>query len=334
MNNKVSIIVPIYNQEKYLARCIDSILCQTYDNIEVLLINDGSTDTSAEICKKYASSNSKIKVYTKKNGGVSSSRNYGLEKATGDFVFFLDGDDAIEKNVIENLVENYSEGKLVSCRMKAVRPRKTTLLTRKDLYLAEDMITSILKDEAQGFSVGYLFKKEKISKNKFSQKTSFLEDVIFMTEYFIQNPKESIVFLPEKCGTYLYYQNETSMTNTFTDIIGKLDQLNVSLRILNETTNGKYEKLIDDKKIMLFWWWLLRADKQTVREVLSKYQLPQYGGKSRVYKKFSKYFAKKSLNGIWRYICFRRFISNIVKNLATIIYVPKNSIKAFLSTRK
>jgi glycosyltransferase involved in cell wall biosynthesis len=60
MNNKVSIIVPIYNQEKYLARCIDSILCQTYDNIEVLLINDGSTDTSAEICKKYASSNSKI----------------------------------------------------------------------------------------------------------------------------------------------------------------------------------------------------------------------------------------------------------------------------------
>ena len=105
MSKAVSIIVPIYNQEEFLNRCIDSVLNQTYKNIELILIDDGSTDASFEICKEYAVDNEKVKVFMKKNGGVSSSRNLGLRKATGEFIFFLDADDAIEKNVIENLVK-------------------------------------------------------------------------------------------------------------------------------------------------------------------------------------------------------------------------------------
>lgn len=92
---KFSIIVPVYNVREYVTECIESILKQDYDNYEVLLIDDGSTDDSGEICEKYAVKNEKIKVFHKKNGGLSSARNFGLEKATGDYVVFVDSDDYI-----------------------------------------------------------------------------------------------------------------------------------------------------------------------------------------------------------------------------------------------
>lgn len=92
---KFSIIVPVYNVRKYVTECIESILKQSYDNYEVLLINDGSTDGSGDICEKYTVKNKKTKVFHKKNGGLSSARNFGLEKATGDYVVFVDSDDYI-----------------------------------------------------------------------------------------------------------------------------------------------------------------------------------------------------------------------------------------------
>lgn len=92
---KFSIIVPVYNVEKYILECLDSILKQDYDNYEILLINDGSTDKSGNICEIYAAKNEKIKVFHKKNGGLSSARNFGLERATGDYVVFVDSDDYI-----------------------------------------------------------------------------------------------------------------------------------------------------------------------------------------------------------------------------------------------
>ena len=92
---KFSVIVPVYNVEKYIEECLDSILKQDYDNYEILLIDDGSTDKSGNICEIYASKNEKIKVFHKKNGGLSSARNFGLERATGDYVVFVDSDDYI-----------------------------------------------------------------------------------------------------------------------------------------------------------------------------------------------------------------------------------------------
>lgn len=93
---KISIIVPVYNIEKYLPRCIDSIVKQNCKDFELLLINDGSKDTSGRICDDYASKDSRIKVYHKENGGVSSARNLGLDKVTGEWIVFIDGDDWID----------------------------------------------------------------------------------------------------------------------------------------------------------------------------------------------------------------------------------------------
>lgn len=101
---KISVIVPVYNVEKYLHRCIDSILSQTYRNLEIILVNDGSTDNSGEICEWYKEQDKRIKVIHKKNGGQSSARNAGLEIATGEYVAFVDSDDWIIDNMYEYLL--------------------------------------------------------------------------------------------------------------------------------------------------------------------------------------------------------------------------------------
>lgn len=93
MHKKISIIIPIYNVEKYLKRCIDSIVNQTYKNTEIILVNDGSPDNCGEICDEYAKIDSRIKVIHKENGGLSSARNAGIDISSGEYIMFVDSDD-------------------------------------------------------------------------------------------------------------------------------------------------------------------------------------------------------------------------------------------------
>ena len=109
----ISVIVPVYNTEKYLDRCIQSILAQTYTDFELLLIDDGSTDLSGEICDKYAEQDSRVKVFHKENGGVSSARNLGLDKANGDWVTFVDADDWVTTLYLNNLSDNTNSADFV-----------------------------------------------------------------------------------------------------------------------------------------------------------------------------------------------------------------------------
>lgn len=102
--NKISIIVPIYNVEKYLDKCIQSIINQTYKNLEIILVDDGSPDNCGEICDKYAGMDGRIKVIHKKNGGLADARNYGIEQMTGDCVAFVDSDDYIHPQMYERMV--------------------------------------------------------------------------------------------------------------------------------------------------------------------------------------------------------------------------------------
>lgn len=100
----VSIIVPIYNVEKYLRKCIDSILAQTYTNYELLLIDDGSPDSCGEICKEYLG-DARVSYYRKENGGLSDARNYGIDRARGDYLMFVDSDDYLHPRCLEVLVD-------------------------------------------------------------------------------------------------------------------------------------------------------------------------------------------------------------------------------------
>lgn len=110
MQNKlVSVIIPVYNVEAFLGCCIESIMAQTYSNLEIILINDGSTDKSGSICDLYKNKDSRIKVLHKENAGVSSARNAGLNIANGEYIFFLDSDDYIENDAVEKLAINISQ---------------------------------------------------------------------------------------------------------------------------------------------------------------------------------------------------------------------------------
>lgn len=105
MNGKISIIVPIYNVQDYLGKCIESLINQTYKNIEIVLVNDGSNDDSGRICDYYSSIDKRIKVIHQKNGGVSSARNTGLKYSTGDYIGFVDPDDWVDNCMYEKLLE-------------------------------------------------------------------------------------------------------------------------------------------------------------------------------------------------------------------------------------
>lgn len=103
MRPLITVIVPVYNVEQYLRQCLDSILNQTYQEIEVLLINDGSTDASDEICREYAERDNRIRYFVKENGGLSDARNYALDRATGEYVTFVDSDDFLMEQALEKL---------------------------------------------------------------------------------------------------------------------------------------------------------------------------------------------------------------------------------------
>ena len=123
-NPRISVIVPVYNVEQYLPRCVESILAQTYENLEILLVDDGTKDNSGAICDAYARQDARVKAIHKKNGGLSSARNAGIDAATGEYLSFVDSDDWIEPDMYEKmmaLMEKYGV-RLVCAGMSAARP--------------------------------------------------------------------------------------------------------------------------------------------------------------------------------------------------------------------
>ena len=105
----ISVVIPVYNTEKYLKECIDSVINQSYNNLEIILVDDGSTDNSLEICNKYADMDKRIKVIHKNNGGLSDARNVGIENANGKYITFVDSDDFIENDMYELLYNDVCE---------------------------------------------------------------------------------------------------------------------------------------------------------------------------------------------------------------------------------
>ena len=122
MKSLVSVVVPVYNKKKYLRRCIDSILKQQYESLEIILVDDGSFDGSEKICDQYSEIDARVKVVHKNNGGLSSARNKGIEIATGKYIVFIDSDDIVHPEYIERMVsvKEDTKAQIVQCRMKSV----------------------------------------------------------------------------------------------------------------------------------------------------------------------------------------------------------------------
>lgn len=142
-NDLISVIVPVYNVENYIEECCKSLLEQTYSNIEILLIDDGSKDNSGKICDVFANKFNNFKVYHKENGGLSDARNYGLKFAKGEYVTFVDSDDTVEKNYIEelyNLIKKYKTSMSIAS-FSTINGKKVTNKSTKQIFTEEIMDT-------------------------------------------------------------------------------------------------------------------------------------------------------------------------------------------------
>jgi len=204
MNNlKISIIVPVYNVEKYLQQFFDSIMTQTFQDFEVLLIDDGSTDKSGEMCDEYAKRENRVRVFHKRNGGVSSARNIGLSEAKGEWIYFSDADDRLYPNTLEMLLKEIGADCAMSIGGYEVYDENGNLV-----YSESDRDCGIMdKDSAllqmfranpyiyQGYVWNKLYKREVISNNKliFDEKIIFNEDRLFNVKYLCALSDDSMI---------------------------------------------------------------------------------------------------------------------------------------------
>jgi len=168
MNSLISVIVPIYNVEPYLSRCVDSILDQTYTNLEIILVNDGSPDNCGKICNEYALADPRIKVIHKENGGLSDARNVALDEMNGEYVTFIDSDDFVEPNYVEilyNLARKYNVQLSISNFLhyyeeKGAEKANPQRIENSTLSSEKAVETMFYQDKFETSAWGKLYKKE------------------------------------------------------------------------------------------------------------------------------------------------------------------------------
>ncbi len=205
---QISVIVPVYNAEKSLSRCIDSILKQTFTDFELLLVNDGSKDRSGEICDKYAASDSRVRVFHKENGGVSSARNVGLNNAKGEWVTFCDADDWTYDCWLKNFAENFSNDyQLIVQGFEAdclIADGDKSIIYGFDYKgPVKDGLILLNNNNIIGYLWVKAFKNEIINSYdiRFNEELRFTEDVHFVLEYLF---KTESMFSVKSVGYYYY----------------------------------------------------------------------------------------------------------------------------------
>ncbi len=235
---KVSVIIPVYNVEKYLTQCLDSVCSQTYKNIEIICVNDGSTDNSAKILTDFAQKDSRIKVINKENGGLSSARNAGMKYATGQCYYFLDSDDYIEPDLIENAVDNIikfnvdyvcfgsqPEGNL---KLQSFEGEYQCIIAHEGVVELNDYVLKTTNINVWN----KLFRAEIIKKHDLHFLDGLLyEDIFFVWSYFFLSQK---AFYDNKIYHHYRLREDSIMSETYK---------NKSLKALDHIKN--WQKLVE-----------------------------------------------------------------------------------------
>lgn len=258
---KVSVIVPVYNVEKYLARCVESIQAQTEKDIQIILVNDGSTDNSLEICKKYQAVDGRIEVIDKPNEGVSSARNKGIEIARGEYIGFIDPDDWIEKDMYENMYNAAKSCNADVCMCDYVLEVNSEVtpvkLATNDRLLNRDQILNFLipnmiaskdlnskghEETIMGSVCRLLIKKEIIDRYnlRFELGVPLAEDLIFCIELLINC---DLVCYEENAYYHYILKSNTAVTSYRKDMYKLQERVQLKLEeILREAKLYEYYK--------------------------------------------------------------------------------------------
>lgn len=241
----ISIIVPIYNVDKYLKKCIDSLLNQTYKNLEIILVDDGSTDNSGKICDEYSKRDNRIIVFHQKNSGVSTTRNKGLEISTGEYIGFVDPDDYISPimyDVLYNILKQ-SSADISMCDYECFDSESINFCESKDFIIYDKkqaLCELVLDRNITSHLWNKLYKSELFDGIKFPENKIY-EDV--GTIYLVIEKANKIIH--NKSVLYAYYQRPTSLCNTISE-----NRISNYIEMVNNRYNYLLLKFPELKKVL------------------------------------------------------------------------------------
>lgn len=254
----LSVVVPVYNVEEYLTKCMESILKQTYKDFEVILVNDGSTDSSAEICNSFAVKDKRIKVIHKENGGLSSARNTGIQNAKGKYIAFIDSDDYITKDSFEVLINEAIEydldivcgNRIIVYTDKQIKPKQRLC---KKIYSGEDFLCENLKNNSMPMCAPYnIYKRELICNNNILFKEGLLhEDELWTPQIFLKATRVKAVDIYFyihiiRTGSITQGKNKEKNAKDLIYICYELE------KIYSRVKNRKNKKVLNDNLLTLY----------------------------------------------------------------------------------
>ena len=230
-----SIVVPVYNTEKYIGECIDSILSQSYSDFEVIIVDDGSHDSSLDICRKYESRDGRIKVIHKENGGVSSARNMGIDAAAGKYITFIDADDWILPGSLEFMAEQIERhgSDFITGQIVKISPKKTFIY--KSLKDGNKFTGECVKHLGGSFIRLSIIRDNNL---RFTEGLAYSEDRVFLCE--VTQYCNTVTTCPR--NIYIYHISENSVTNSINGKKIMENQFRASKLLFKMARNPKYAK--------------------------------------------------------------------------------------------
>ena len=260
MGEKISVIVPVYNVEQYLERCVDSIINQTYTNLEIILVNDGSTDNSGKLCDELAKKDERIRVIHKENGGLSDARNRGIDESESDLVGFIDSDDYIDSDMYEVLLKNLNDtdADLSMCALYDVyNNTPEAQVTNKETWKlsSEQAIKMVMEAKILSVTaVNKLYRKSLFSDLKF-EAGKIAEDAFIMIK--LLDKCEKIVATNEKKYYYVHRENSITTQKFSTKFLNVIEAYEQNSNIILE----KYPKLKDVAQTRMNWAYFYVLDR-------------------------------------------------------------------------
>ena len=251
----VSVIVPIYRVEQYLNKCVDSIISQTYKNIEIILVDDGSPDSCGQMCDEYKKIDKRIKVIHKENGGLSDARNFGLEAATGEYICFVDSDDFVSELYVEKLLKTALKNKtdIVACNFQYMDEKGKTWVRkekREKIYSTKEAIKDIFttNQDTEVMMCNKIYKRSLFIDNNIKFPVGKVHEDNFTT-YKLYDKANKISLINDKL--YYYLQRDNSIMSTFNK--KRFDAL-LALDEIKEYFKNKpgFEKEIECNEILVY----------------------------------------------------------------------------------
>ena len=213
---KISVIIPVYNVEKYLRKCLYSVVSQKYENLEIILVDDGSTDNSAQICDEFANNDSRIKVIHKENGGVSSARNFGLNICVGDYISFVDSDDWLEADFYKWVNDNIQNNDLLIFDYFIANEKKKRIkkifTEEEKTFSKQECMLELAKETLKSYPFNKIYNRNIFNDLRFPEGKNYEDQAIM---HLIIHKCNKIEYVSK--AYYNYYQNPNSITHTVSE---------------------------------------------------------------------------------------------------------------------